>query len=84
MAVEHFIEGKHDNAHHAGRHSTMMRLQSAMESMREWRQERTVAHETGHTPEPFDPHFHPDQYRGGESEEIVLFFREAKTQRDCE
>ena len=75
MSKERFIGGRHDDARHDGRHSTMKRLQGAMEQIQAWRRERTLANEAGHTPELCYPgeiggHF-IDQIP--EDEEIVLF-----------
>ena len=47
MGTERFIQGKHDNARHAGRRSITRRLMGAMEQISEWRRERTIAHQMG-------------------------------------
>ena|SRR3990167_1379985 len=68
MSKEKFIEGKRDNAHHSGRHSTMQRFQGVMDRLSEWRRERTFAHEAGHFSTPIGEYL-PE----GEGQEIVLF-----------
>src|SRR3972149_12340438 len=50
MGKEHFIQGKGDNGHHDGRRSMVRRLQSSLDQMRAYTQERISAHEQGHTP----------------------------------
>lgn len=73
MSAEKFIRGKHDMSKHGGLHSTRQRLEATMAQLKSWRNERVAGHETGHAIDSIP-----------ENQEISLFFRDAKTQRDCE
>lgn len=82
MGQEKFIEGKHDDAHHAGRHSIRMALDAFNAKYEEWRRERRGASESGHqmpwTPEELNviDQYYPE----GQDQEIVLF--DARIQPD--
>lgn len=69
MGKENFIRGHGDNGHHDGRRSAVRRIQSALDQMRAYRQERITSHEQGHHPEPMVGGFYPE----GEGTEIELF-----------
>lgn len=79
MALEKFIRGKVDSAHHAGLRSTRRRLEESMDRLKEWQNERIAAHEQGHSepelcfPGEIGGHFQIDQYPEGQDTEIVLF-----------
>jgi len=98
MSVEKFISGRKQGEHHFGGHSKRMRLDASFASLRAWKEEtelprvkglieifrypgniqadreqRIQAHLGGHSVDSIP-----------ESEEISLFFRDAKTQRECE
>ena len=82
MGKEDFVQGHGDNGHTTHRNSFIRRLQSLSDQLRA---RRTIANETDHvggfhrseipfagTSEQRRLMF-PDEYRNGESEEIVLF-----------
>jgi hypothetical protein len=54
MAQEHFIRGKVDGHKHEGLRSTRRRLDASFAQLKDWRNQRTAAHELGHA-EPNEP-----------------------------